>query len=635
MNPFEKRATEYVRDDLAFLPYVTPEPLLTFLEQYHKEDRLYDRLAVIIGSPGSGKTTLARLFLFPTVTTLLKSRSLSGYASLSDALTKCGALVEGDKPAVAGCRIPLESDYRDCWELPYEEDQRHALLFSLLQARTVLTWVRGFEQSGIPLDRVRLVPRADSAAALEAIGGEDLSRIKEVARRVERDVYNVTAGLVAPASIELPPGATLPYKPFDVIEAFDITDGHTTTKVRPLVIFDDAHVLHPAQLGAMVRWLTRREIRVARWILTRLDALTPQQVFRPDQGPGLNASREITQVWMQSSLDRGASRRAFRKIAKDMADRYLQQMPVFARRRLTSLEELLECPPPVLAPGKLRSLEESLFAGNRRRIGPNRSKEISELVERYLQNEAARSGTAVAPEVRVVMTRILLERYLKRVPQSSLFPEITEATPSQPLKADAETYRGAELQLLHEEDRPFFYGFEKLCDAASENAEKFLRLAGQLVSQLETQLIRETGQRLTAADQNKLLRVRADRMLQDEDLPERTQVMRLADEVGEQCKAKTLEPNAPLGDGANAWGIRQKEFDMIPAKHPELARVLQYGVAYNIFNLVRDYGTKGEIWCLIELSGVMSLHYGLTLGRGGFLERDVSDLTKAIAEEGP
>ena len=45
-NPFEKRATEYLRDDEAFLAVVTPEPLVTFLQTYAREERLYDRLAM-------------------------------------------------------------------------------------------------------------------------------------------------------------------------------------------------------------------------------------------------------------------------------------------------------------------------------------------------------------------------------------------------------------------------------------------------------------------------------------------------------------------------------------------------------------------------------------------------------------
>ena len=41
-NPFEKRATEYFRDDEAFLAIVTPEPLVTFLQQPAHDGSLYD-----------------------------------------------------------------------------------------------------------------------------------------------------------------------------------------------------------------------------------------------------------------------------------------------------------------------------------------------------------------------------------------------------------------------------------------------------------------------------------------------------------------------------------------------------------------------------------------------------------------
>ena len=60
-NPFEKRASEYRRDDEAFLPLVTPDPLITFFKKHADDGKLYDQLSVIIGAPGSGKTTVDRL----------------------------------------------------------------------------------------------------------------------------------------------------------------------------------------------------------------------------------------------------------------------------------------------------------------------------------------------------------------------------------------------------------------------------------------------------------------------------------------------------------------------------------------------------------------------------------------------
>src|SRR5215468_5913904 len=158
-NPFEKRATEYLRDDEAFLAVVTPEPLVTFFQKPAQEGRLYDRLTMIIGTPGSGKTTLARLFQFTTLRTLLRNRGMNSYKPLIDTLTACGA-IENERPTLIGGRLPLEAEYRDFWEFPYPEDLKIGLMIALLQARTVLTWLRNIQAAGISLDRVLIVPRS-------------------------------------------------------------------------------------------------------------------------------------------------------------------------------------------------------------------------------------------------------------------------------------------------------------------------------------------------------------------------------------------------------------------------------------------------------------------------------------------
>jgi hypothetical protein len=629
-NHFEKRATEYLREDEAFLAIVTPEPLATFFQKPAKEGRLYDRLAMIIGTPGSGKTTLARLFQYPTLRTLLRNRTLNTYKPLVDTLTTCGALANGH-PAVMGARVSLETEYREFWEFPYPEELRIGLMLALLQARTVLIWLRNLQNAGVSLDAVRITARADAEAALAAVGGATGRALLERARQVERAIYDVSAALVAPSVEDIDSSAAAAYRPFDVIETFEIQDGEDKLSLRPLVIFDDAHILHPSQLTALQRWLIRREMRVARWVLTRLDALTTTDVLADQEGdePGLKRAREITDIWMQSHDDRRAQRLAFRKMAKDMAERYMSQMEVFNRRGLKTLGDLLATRVEPITRGKCEDLAKHVDnLQHKYKITAERRAALEKEVDDYLPN-----AEDAGDDLRLAMLAILFERYWKRIPQRGLFEEGDEdSDPNRPITADSGIAEGARIHLLHDYERPYFYGIDMLCDASSENAEQFLQLSARLVSQSETQLIRAHPATLTATLQNKLLRERAGEIVKEWDFPQHHLVRRLADGIAKECLAKSLEGNASLEGGASAFGIPQEDFNTIPKKHPDLARVLQFGIAYNAFTLIPDHRTKKRQWCLIELGGILLLHHGLTLKRGGFLERRIPDLQRLIGE---
>ena len=201
-NPFERRATEQVRNEEAFLALISPDPITTYLGKYGASGQLYDRLVIIVGTPGSGKTTMAKLFEYPMVSALLRHSGSPSHRALLTALAETGCIHDGT-PAILAARLSLESDYREIWEFPYGEDFRDGLFKALLQARTVLGWFRHLQRTGVNPADVEVVTTGSSHAATEAIGGVTGDSIVRRAQDVESSIYRIVGALLPPNADDL------------------------------------------------------------------------------------------------------------------------------------------------------------------------------------------------------------------------------------------------------------------------------------------------------------------------------------------------------------------------------------------------------------------------------------------------
>ena len=640
-NPFLRRATEFLRDDEAFLAIVSPEPVSYYLERPGKNGTLYDRLVLIRGTPGSGKTTLARLFEFPTLSTLLRNQSFTGHKDLYAALSTCSAITE-DGPTVLGCRLPLESDYRDFWEFPYSDELKTNLMTTLLQARTVLGWFRHLGAAGIPPEKVRLLTRPEVQAVLDTIGGVEGERVQKRAAEVENAIYKVMTSLVAPPEAQLSPEVIATFRPFDLIDRIrvpgDALGLSGSLDLLPLAIFDDAHVLHPNQFRALERFLVRRELRVARWMIARFDVLLPQEALAaaiedrsdPAEFPGVNAQRETEIILLQSSGNRRTERTRFRSMAKDMAARYLRRMPLLSERGLTVLGNLLGNAEVSVTPGRFKDLQQKVASAQKRLKVPDSQRQTFEAQIRAFWG----TKTAFPEDIASSMLLVMLHRFDVRRGRSSptLFEsaEEKEADSSVVVAANDSVLEAGLFHLFQNFDHPYFFGIDNVCDASSENAELFLQLSAELVETVATQVVRSKPATLTPALQHKLLRERGGKIIEAWSFPNDETVRRLVKTIAERCLQKSLEPNGAVI--ANAFGIPQREFDTLAETNVGLARVLQFAVAYNAITLVPHHSCKNKEWCLLELGGMALLKYGLTLKRGGFMEGNVVQLAEFIQE---
>lgn len=642
-NPFLSRAAELLRDDEAFLAVVSPEPVTHHLKKSGEAGILYDRLVLIRGTPGSGKTTMARLFEYPTLYTLLRNKSSTDYKELHAALSECGA-VKDEEPLILGCRLPMESDYRDFWEFPYPDETKSSLMMTLLQARTVLGWFRHLQAAGVSAELVEMVTRPESQPLLDTIGGVKGESVAARAAEVENRIYKIITALVPPDLATLAKQVGTPYRPFDHILKIRVPavqgSASGTRELIPLAIFDDAHELHPDQFQAMERILARRELRIARWIIARFDVLRPEQALaeatedRSDvaEYPGVTSGRDTVLILLQSSGRRLEQRKRFRVLAKDMAPRYLRRYSLLNDKGLTVLANLLPEADVAITPGRLRELGAKVdSAQTQLRITPTLRAAYEKQIETYWGDE-----TPLPNDIALAMLLVMMHRTEVRRPKPSpgLFDEEgdePEPEPSRPVAANDTAYEAARFQLFRCYERPYYFGIDDVCDAGSENAEQFLRLCAELVEAVVTQFARSKAPSLSPMTQHKLLRGTAERIMEKWSFPQYPSVRRLVTRIADECLKKSLEPNGAVL--ASAFAIPQAEFDKLPGNDPTVARVLQFAVAYNAITLVPHHNCQGEVWCLLELGGVALLKHGLTLKRGGFIKGTASRLGEFIAEE--
>jgi hypothetical protein len=629
-NPFEKRATEYLREDeAAFLSLVSPDPLQAYLGDAAKRGQLFERLIRIVGTPGSGKTTLATLLEARMVEAVLADPEKEGYADIIQALEVC-QFVEKGKQKIAAVRLPMEGEYRDFWELPYEEALRTRLVLALIQARAVLGLVRNLERRH-RRNEIKFIPRSDAVAALEEIGGGETEALVKRAREVERAVYDIGARLVPPRADEIAEAAARPFRPFDVIDAVEVTGPAGEKFVfKPLVILDDAHNLSPRQFAPIFRDLSRREIRIGRWIMMRLDLLSPETALGDADdklAPELKPGRDYVDVFLQRPSDRGKTRTAFRSMARSMADRYLRRHPTFERRQYRNFSALLSTEPEKLSDqAYARLLADVTKTKERLHVSARRVEVLRKEVERYADSA---QNQDVGRDVQAAMLKILIHRYTNRVPQQSLFEgEERDPAPRQEVSADAGVAEGARVHLRHLEKRALHFGLATISDASSENAELFLHLSAALVDRMEARVINGGSPQLSARQQDRILEDRSTKIIEGWNFPFAPRARDMVTAIADDCLRESLRLNAPLGGGANAVAIPQADFQKLLGEREGLVQVLHYASAYNAITVYPNYGQGGKQWCLIELGGPVILRSGLTLRRGGFLERQLDDLLK-------
>ncbi len=628
-NPFKKRRTEFIADRRSFLSLVSPTPIDDFFEG--EEGPLIDKLVLVVGTPGCGKTTLAQILEFESLTTLCLPDGGVNNKALISVLEDRKITVDG-LPKVVAYRLSMSTIFRGIWELPYAEPIRTTLLRAYVQAKAVLGWFRQLESLPVPLKQIEIVLEGSADSLRSITQADDAAAFRCYAKEIELGIFKLATALVPPPETEMAGQfINTSYDVFESLKAIRIVDSPLrhgeTISLRPMIMIDDAHELHPRQFIQLRDWLKSKAMGVSRWVMSRADIVAPEDYHAAlAEGiatsaaavPGSTLGRDYLIRLLQFR-----QKERFKPTAVDIAKRYIDSIPEFARRSIKDLSHGIDGKSANLPPGQLKELRDSV-----EKLGAT-----VRFSDRLVQKLRSRIPGIARDDEALAALRVLIHRESRKQPQMGLLEdEQRDVAVSEDRQVSSSLMDGARIQLLHDYERPFYYGMDKLIAASNYNIEQFIRLADVLVDQLLARTIRNKTFELDAKSQHTALVAASRHIIREWDFPFHSAVRKLVDRIARRCIDKTLQPNAPLDDGANAYAVLQQEMDDILQRSERLTRILHFACAYQALIMVPQYHCKGKLWCVLELGAIPCMANGLTLNRGGFIEGSLSELD-SLADE--
>lgn len=615
-NPFALGRSENIESDSVFLQLFEPVTLDVF-----PSADVFSKIHILRSAPGGGKTSLLRLFTPGVLRALYAYRSSDAYRDLYARLAAIGA-VDEHGPKVLGVMLTCSRAFADFEDLAFEPRVRARLLTALLNAKIVITALRGalaLANRVFPRDLASVTFALDDCL-LPSLDGRtfpaDGPSVYEWAQHVERDVSEAATSLSPPSD---PPPCHEELFALRLIGGGRLrVDGKPVAPLA-LVMIDNVHELTAPQRQHLLQLLFADDAPRHVWLAERLSVLPPSELLSPGAPTGRDSVVVLLEEFWREK------RRRAEKLLLSIADRrsrYARDTDVHEFG--PNLEDSLDDP---RWNQTFESVARAIEARVREKVAAKPS---------FNQWLTAQSGAGDTPRERALAWRtleILIERELRSSQMSLELPLSEDDLAS---KDDSQVKAAAELFLAREAGVPFYFGPGTLAALASFNIEQFLRLAGEMFEELiSAALLRRQPASLRAERQERVLqRSVRERWI---DIPTRVEhgrdVQRLVGAIGEFSKWQTFLPNAPYAPGVTGVGITMTDREALrnpggqaARNHAYLARVISAALSHNLLEANLDVKCKGQTWMLLYLNRSICLQFGLPLQYGGWRAKSLREL---------
>jgi hypothetical protein len=624
-NAFKIRAADApIIETAQFLQLYCP----LLLDQLQRDDLFVPKLIVVRGSPGSGKSSLLRLFETETLLTIHARRSQPSDQDLVERLTELGILADSG-PRALGIYIQCDSSLRDIANLP--PDQPVERLFNtLLDTRIVVLFLRAIQrlkEAGcltLPADcTLQPLPSGDAPPHLFA-EPRSLPELMNACERVENDfgtLLNSFPGDPLPNSIQ--PHARVYSLAYLALQLQD----PVFADLLPVVMLDDVQELYPDQRQHIRAEFIRRAA-VPRWLAVRTHVFGLEDLISVE---GAEQGREYREIPLDEIFQEKPS--VFGKFAANVVHRRLQYTDSLQQVPIGDFKNLLREPAETVAAEVAR---KAIYGMAKRVFEVRRGTSFEQKVKS--RGEAFRGSVPFSELVQLEQEMIGFERQANKG-QLSLLPDLDI-----PDVSDGKTQDAAWLFASRRCRHPYYWGFDTLTDVASGNVEQLLSTSAAFVDRMIYRAELDRDKAMSAKEQEDLFKRCADDYYSalDEKHRRGSAIRQLVDNLGLFFEEVTYRPYAPIAPGVNGFGLTRQQLEQaagpsVQTRDAQVFReVLTNAVAGNVLSVrVTKQGQAGAEKIVFYFNRILCVRFRLPLNYGGWQPLPTDLLVRMMKEPVP
>ena len=621
-NAFKIRAADApIIDTAQFLQLYCP----LILGQLQKDDLLVPRLIVVRGSPGSGKSSLLRLFEVDTLLAVHAKRTQSSIQDLAEQLTELGILSESG-PAMIGVYIQCDSSLQDIANVLPEESSI-GLLFSLLDMRIMALFFRGLRR----LSQAGCLALTDDQVFEPLAAGEAPPQVFAQARTI-RELENICGESERAFGTLLNafPGDPLPagIQPHARVYSLaylsqQISRIPALSAIVPLIMLDDIQELYPNQRERIRQEFLRRS-GVPRWLAVRTHVFGLEELVSLE---GAQLGREYREIALDEIFQERPG--VFAKFSANVIHRRLQATDSIQDVTVNDFKDLLRSPEPkVSSELALRAISAMRKQSNGEEVAPTLNKQLEEALR-----ESSAGGLTFEMLMNLEVRKILSERKIGKG-QKWLFEEGIALE-----EADAKAKEAARLFLSRYVRWPYYFGFDVLSETATGNVEQLLSTTATIVDRMIYRAELDRDKAISAKEQEDILKKCGAEYYShlEQRIPRGSAVKQFVDNLGAFFDEVTYRPNAPIAPGVNGFGLSKEELARAAAIDKSspgagiFREILKNAVAGNVLTVRNTkQGTAGRENIVFYLNRLLCLRFRLPLNYGGWQHISVANLIRMM-----